>query len=80
MTMASSSSLEDAVSELMGSPGGQLLNSARDYLRRATALVGLFLTGLVVGFPIAKNIVAWLIEDQRLPDDVNVIVTSPVNS
>ena len=32
MTMASSSSLEDAVSELMGSPGGQLLNSARDYL------------------------------------------------
>ena len=54
--MASSSSLEDAVSELMGSPGGQLLNSARDYLRkRATALVGLFLTGLVVGFPIAKK-------------------------
>ena len=79
MTMASSSSLEDAVSELMDSPGGQLLNSARDYLRkRATALVGLFLTGLVVGFPIAKGIVSWLIEDQRLPDDVNVIVTSPV--
>ena len=40
--MASSSSLEDAVSELMDSPGGQLLNSTRDYLRkRATALVGL---------------------------------------
>ena len=77
--MASSSSLEDAVSELMGSPGGQLLNSARDYLRkRATALVGLFLVGLVVGFPIAKGIVTWLIEDQRLPDDVKVIVTSPV--
>lgn len=77
--MASSSSLEDAVSELMDSPGGQLLNSTRDYLRkRATALVGLFLMGLVVGFPIAKNIVTWLIEEQRLPDDVNVIVTSPV--
>ena len=79
MTMASSSSLEDAVSELMDSPGGQLLNSARDYLRkRATALVGLFLTGLIVGFPIAKRIVTWLIEEQRLPNDVNVIVTSPV--
>ena len=77
--MASSTSLEDAVSELMDSPGGQLLNSVREYLRkRATALVGLFLTGLVVGFPIAKSIVAWLIEEQRLPDDVNVIVTSPV--
>jgi len=77
--MASSSSLEDAVSELMDSSGGQLLISARDYLRkRATALIGLFLTGLVVGFPIAKNIVTWLIEDQRLPNDVNVIVTSPV--
>ena len=77
--MASSTSLEDAVSELMDSPGGQLLNSVREYLRkRATALVGLFLTGLVVGFPIAKSIVAWLIEEQRLPDGVNVIVTSPV--
>ncbi|MGB2268354.1 MAG: twin-arginine translocase subunit TatC [Candidatus Poseidoniaceae archaeon] len=77
--MASSSSLEDAVTELMDSPGGQLLNSARGYLRRrAMALLGLFLTGLVLGFPIAKRIVTWLIEEQRLPDDVNVIVTSPV--
>lgn len=77
--MASSPSLEDAVSELMDSPGGELLKSVREYLRkRATALGGLFLFGLVVGFPIAKRIVTWLIEEQRLPDDVNVIVTSPV--
>ena len=77
--MASSPTLEDAVSELMESPGGQLLNSVRDYLRkRATALGGLFLAGLVIGFPVAKSIVSWLIEEQRLPDDVNVIVTSPV--
>ena len=81
MTMASASSLEDAVTELMDSPGGQLLNSARGYLRRrAMALLGLFLTGLVVGFPMAKRIVTWLIEEQRLPDDVNVIVTSPVET
>ena len=78
--MASSSALEDAVSELMDSSGGKLLNSTRDYLRkRATALGGLFLFGLVIGFPIAKAIVTWLIEEQRLPDDVNVIVTSPVD-
>jgi len=77
--MASSPTLEDAVSELMESPGGQLLNSVRDYLRkRATAIGGLFLAGLVIGFPVAKSIVSWLIEEQRLPDDVNVIVTSPV--
>ena len=64
--MASSSSLEDAVSELMDSPGGQLLNATREYLRkRATALVGLFLFGLVIGFPIAKAIVTWLIEQQE---------------
>ena len=67
MGMASSPTLEDAVSELMESPGGQLLNSVRDYLRkRATALGGLFLAGLVIGFPVAKSIVSWLIEEQRL--------------
>ena len=77
--MASSPSLEDAVFELMDSPGGQLLNATREYLRkRATALVGLFLFGLVIGFPIAKAIVTWLIEQQDLPDGVEVIVTSPV--
>ena len=77
--MASSSSLEDAVSELMESPGGQLLEAIRQYLRkRATALVGLFLFGLVLGFPIAKAVVSWLIEAQRLPNDVDIIVTSPV--
>ena len=77
--MASSPTLEDAVSELMDSPGGQLVNTVREYFRkRATALCGLFLGGLVIGFPIAKTIVSWLIEEQRLPDDVNVIVTSPV--
>ena len=79
MNMASSSSLEDAVAELMDSPGGQLLEAIRQYLRkRATALAGLFLFGLVIGFPIAKAIVSWLIEAQRLPDDVDIIVTSPV--
>ena len=77
--MASSSTLEDAVSELMDSPGGELLHSVREYLRkRATALAGLFLTGLVIGFPVAKSIIRWLIEEQRLPEDVDVIVTSPV--
>ena len=52
--MASSPSLEDAVSELMDSPGGELLKSVRAYLRkRATAFFGLFLFGLVIVFPIA---------------------------
>ena len=77
--MASKTSLEDAVSELMDSPGGELLSSIRIHLRkRAFTLFGLFLAGLIAGFPIAKNIIKWIIDEQRLPNDVNVIVTSPV--
>jgi sec-independent protein translocase protein TatC len=77
--MASKTSLEDAVTELMDSPGGELLSSIRIHLRkRAFTLFGLFLAGLIAGFPIAKNIIKWIIDEQRLPDDVNVIVTSPV--
>lgn len=77
--MASKTSLEDAVTELMDSPGGELLSSIRIHLRkRAFALFGLFLAGLVAGFPIAKSIIKWIIHEQRLPEDVSVIVTSPV--
>ena len=77
--MASKTSLEDAVSELMDSPGGELLSALRIHLRkRAFALFGLFLAGLIAGFPIAKSIIKWIIDEQRLPNDVNVIVTSPV--
>ena len=76
--MASKTSLEDAVSELMDSPGGELLSSLRIHLRkRAFALFGLFLAGLIAGFPIAKSIIKWIIDEQQI-DDVNVIVTSPV--
>ena len=77
--MASETSLEDAVSELIDSPGGELLSALRIHLRkRAFALFGLFLAGLIAGFPIAKSIIKWIIDEQRLPNDVNVIVTSPV--
>ena len=77
--MASKTSLEDAVSELMDSPGGELLSSLRIHLRkRAFALFGLFLAGLIAGFSIAKSIIKWIIDEQQLPDDVVVIVTSPV--
>ena len=77
--MASKTSLEDAVTELMDSPGGELLSSIRIHLRkRAFALFGLFLAGLIAGFPIAKSIIKWIIDEQRLPNDVYIIVTSPV--
>ena len=76
--MASKTSLEDAVTELMDSPGGELLSSLRIHLRkRAFALFGLFLAGLIAGFPIAKTIIKWIIDEQKIVD-VNVIVTSPV--
>ena len=77
--MASKTSLEDAVTELMDSPGGVLLSSIRIHLRkRAFALFGLFLAGLIAGFPIAKSIIKWIIDEQQLPVDVYIIVTSPV--
>ena len=77
--MASKTSLEDAVTELMDSPGGELLSSIRIHLRkRAFALFGLFLAGLIAGFPIAKSIIKWIIDEQQLPVDVYIIVTSPV--
>ena len=77
--MAEGDKLTQSVNDLMQSPGGQILKEAREFLiSRAKYLIGIFLFGIVVGFPLTKSAITWLIEPSRLPADVNIIVVSPV--
>lgn len=41
-------------------------------------IVALFIFGIAVGIPIAHKVVDWLLEIGLLPDDVNIIVLTPV--
>ena len=77
--MSSNSDLVSAVDDLMESPGGQLLKQSRDFLRLKIKSLGfVFIFGIIIGFPITREIIMWLIEPNRLPDGVNIIVISPV--
>ena len=40
--------------------------------------VGLFLLGFMISFPLTSEFIAWLVDDHRLPDGVEIIVLSPV--
>ena len=56
-----------------------LLNKIRVHLRsRVKLIVVLFLLGLSLGIPIAHRVVYWLLNAGLLPDDVNIIVLTPV--
>jgi sec-independent protein translocase protein TatC len=37
-----------------------------------------FILGIIVGFPITRELISWLIEPGKLPDGVEIIVISPV--
>ena len=77
--MAASEALQDSMENLLASPGGQMITDASVYLKnQVRKLVLLFVIGVVIAFYGTKSIVSWLIADERLPDDVNIIVTSPV--
>jgi len=77
--MSDNSDLASAVEELMDSPGGQLLKQSRDFLRSKIKVIGfVFIFGIIIGFPITRELISWLIEPNRLPDGVEIIVTSPV--
>lgn len=78
-TMAESEGLAEAVEELLETPGGQILVAMREYLRqRLYLLFGLLIVGFSATFPVTKRFIAWLINPERLPDDVEIIVTTPV--
>jgi len=77
--MSNNSDLVSAVDDLMDSPGGQLLKRLRDLLRLKIKSLGfVFILGIIVGFPMTRELISWLIEPDRLPDGVEIIVISPV--
>ena len=77
--MAESKGLAHTMNELIDSPGGQIVQDARDFLvSRIKFIVGIFLFGIIIGFPLTKSVISWLIHPSRLPEDVSIIVVSPV--
>ena len=77
--MSGGERLQDSIQNLVNSPGGKIINDGADFLRRkAKLMVFLFLVGVIAAFSATKSVVSWLIDDSRLPDDVNIIVTSPI--
>ena len=79
ITMAEQDSLTQTVSELIESPGGQIIIDAKEFLiTRIKYIVGIFLLGVIIGFPLTKSVISWLIDPSRLPNDVNIIVITPV--
>jgi|TARA_B110000914_G_C15386342_1_gene410245 sec-independent protein translocase protein TatC len=77
--MAEVEGLVNAVDELLDSPGGEILVSFQLYLRkRVKMLAVIFALGFMATFPLTKNFIAWLIDPTRLPADVDIIVTTPV--
>ncbi len=78
-TMAGAERLVSAVDELLDSPGGEMLSDFRTHLRKRFKMLGImFGIGFIATFPLTRTFIAWLIEPQRLPDDVDIIVISPV--
>lgn len=77
--MTGTDELSKTVSELLESPGGLLLLDIKSHLRKRMKLLA-FIFGLifVACFPITSNVISWLIAEDRLPLDVNIIVITPV--
>ena len=72
-------SIQATVERLAQSSGGQIIASLRTALQRSLKYyVALFLIGFVVAFPATSEFIAWLVDDARLPDGVEIIVISPV--
>ena len=77
--MSEDRSLQDSVQNLIDSPGGQIINDGAQFLRNKAKLLSfLFIISVVAAFSMTKSLVSWLIDDSRLPEDVNIIVTSPI--
>lgn len=77
--MADEDQFQNAVMGLIDSPGGVLVSDISLYLKsRIKLLVALFIISVAAGFSLTKSVIKWLIEPERLPSDVNIIVTSPI--
>ena len=72
-------SIETTVQRLADSSGGQILVSAVEGLRRSLKwYLSLFAVGFVAAFPLTRGVISWLIDADRLPSGVDIIVVSPV--
>ena len=57
----------------------QVFTGITTLIRSRIKLIGtLFLIGLVVGIPLAKSLINYLLESGLIPDDVNIIILTPV--
>jgi sec-independent protein translocase protein TatC len=57
----------------------KLFNQVSLHIRsRMKMIVFFFLAGLVLGIPVAHRVVEWLLNVGLLPDDVNIIILTPV--
>jgi len=56
-----------------------LLKQISNHIRsKFKIIVALFLLGIVIGIPIAHRILDWLLTSNLIPDDVNIIILTPV--
>ena len=60
-------------------PMAEFVNLVR-YLRgRITLLIGVFIFGLVLGYPVSGDVISWLLQaNGYLPDEVLIIITQPM--
>ncbi|MBL6806647.1 MAG: twin-arginine translocase subunit TatC [Candidatus Poseidonia sp.] len=75
----SGESIEATVHRLAQTPGGQILTSLRNAVQRSLKYyIGLFVVGFLIAFPFSSAFITWLIDADRLPTGVDIIVISPV--
>ena len=56
-----------------------LFKQISEHIRsRMKLIVALFIIGIAIGIPLSHSVVDWLLEIGLLPDDVNIIVLTPV--
>ena len=56
-----------------------LFKQISEHIRsRMKLIVALFIIGIAIGIPLSHSVVDWLLEVGLLPDDVNIIVLTPV--
>ncbi len=71
---------EESTQALFDSPGGQILSSLRNHLKkRAYALLAFFILGFMLAFPFAGHLISWLVDGSGfVPSGTDVIVLSPI--
>ena len=60
-------------------PMAEFVNLIKYLKKRLTLLVGMFILGLGIGYPISGDIISWFLQaNGYLPDDVELIIIQPM--